>query len=80
MAIEESSEFTLAEQAAWWIAELRGDPKPSLEKRDEFIAWIRRSPRHVREILLAALIQDMLDEIGEKVRQDADAVTRQYRS
>lgn len=48
-----------AERAAEWLILL---PEATFEERREFMEWLRQSPLHVREFLLAARCKELLEQ------------------
>lgn len=62
--------LAVAERAAEWIIRL---PEATLAERDEFMDWIRLSPLHVREFLLAATCKELLEQCSPFAGLDANA-------
>jgi len=54
----------VAEQAAEWLLRLG---TASAEERREFYAWLKKSPVHVREILLACSVVDLMQQHRESL-------------
>lgn len=53
-------DLQLAEQAAQWVQRLKRLERVTPQDRDEFMAWVKESAAHVRELLLAVNVDDML--------------------
>ena len=49
----------LTEQAAWWLFELADRPADDTLRR-AFLAWLKRSPRHIEEFLAVAALEQEL--------------------
>lgn len=62
-----------AERAAEWLLRL---PTASRAEREEFVRWLRASPLHVREMLLAICCDEILHRIDPDRRIDIDELTR----
>lgn len=61
----------LAEQAAEWLYRLE---TADLEEKTTFVRWLRQSPLHVREILIAAAWNDVLRGADPNHLRDIDAL------
>lgn len=59
----------LAEQAAEWLYRLE---TADLKEKAEFIRWLKRSPLHVREVLIAAAWNEALREADLRHVRDID--------
>lgn len=58
---ERMEDLVVAERAAEWLQRLeKGGP----EVHAEFARWLRESPRHVREVLLASAIRNALKDLN----------------
>lgn len=62
--------LAVAERAAEWIIRL---PEATLVERHELMNWLRESPLHVREFLLAATCKDLLEQLAPFTNLDANA-------
>jgi transmembrane sensor len=60
-------EELLAQQASQWVEILRD---PSAEQRIAFIAWLKESPRNVRDFLLMLTVDQALDGIDARHAHD----------
>ena len=72
--LERQMEELRARQAAAWVNALL---KPGAEQHPEFIAWLKESPLHVREFLLAYAIEASLEQLDSQRRIDVDALLAQ---
>lgn len=63
----------IAEQAAEWLIRLE---TATAEERADFLKWLKESPRHVHEVLLAAASHVQLSEFFGAGRIDVDALLR----
>lgn len=57
MNADRGEELTIAEEAAEWIVRL---PCADPEQREQLLEWLRRSPVHVQEFLLARVVSERL--------------------
>ncbi len=57
---EEASRQLTTEQAAQWLCDLRSDGGSTID-RAAFFSWLRQSPRHVEEFLLATSVWKAFD-------------------
>jgi transmembrane sensor len=64
-------EELLAQQASRWIETLR-DPGP--RERAAFVAWLKESPRNVRDFLLMLTIEESLNNLDAKRMHDIEAL------
>jgi transmembrane sensor len=62
----QQEQLSVAEQAAQWVRVLHTDPRQSAA----FVEWVKASPVHVRELLLASWIDDELSTIDPERRID----------
>jgi transmembrane sensor len=62
-------EELLAQQASQWVEILRD---PSVQQRAAFIAWLKESPRNVRDFLLMFTIDQALDGIDARRMHDIE--------
>lgn len=69
-----SGDRSIAEQAAEWVERLK---TPSAQRNAEFMRWLKRSPTHVREMLLAMTIDAELDGIDPDRKIDIDRLIAQ---
>jgi hypothetical protein len=69
-----SEDWAIAQQAANWVERLK---TPSAQGSAEFMRWVRRSPLHVREVLLAMTIDAELDRIDPDHKIDIDELIAQ---
>lgn len=60
-------EELLAQQASQWIETLRD---PSAQQRAAFVAWLKESPRNVRDFLLMLTIDQTLDNVDAERLHD----------
>jgi transmembrane sensor len=60
-------EELLAQQASQWIEIMRA---PSAQQRAAFVAWLKDSPRNVRDILLMLTVDQTLEHIDAKRLHD----------
>jgi transmembrane sensor len=65
-----SSELEMADEASRWINLLRDSPQMEQHSRQEFAEWLRRSPCHINELLVAAA----LDEAMAHFKPDAGSI------
>ena len=73
---ERREELLAAEIAADWLQRLRnGGPAV----RAEFARWLRESPRHIRDILLATASEHVLGHMKDYCRIDVGALKEQCR-
>lgn len=72
-----SEDRLIAEQAADWVGRLK---RPSARENAEFMRWVRRSPIHVREMLMALTLDAELDRIDPDRKIDLDALIAQSSS
>jgi len=49
MSVQKQIDHLLAQRAAEWIEVMRGEP--DRRNRDQFVAWLCESPRHIEEVL-----------------------------
>jgi len=71
---EPKEEASVREQAAQWLSAL---PSSTLKQRRDFLAWLRKSPLHVREMLLTGAFDQVLDQIDPQRRIDLDKLRAQ---
>jgi transmembrane sensor len=71
MSAHREEELLVAERAADWLRRLK---TADGAERAAFVAWLRESPRHVREILLATTWDKVLDAVDPQRRVDLDAL------
>jgi transmembrane sensor len=64
-------EELLAQQASQWIETLRD---PSAQQRAAFVAWLKDSPRNVRDFLLMLTIDQSLDTVDSKRLHDIESL------
>lgn len=65
---ERMEDLVVAERAAEWLQRLeKGGP----EVHAEFARWLRESPRHVREVLLASAIRNALKDLNSVCPSEA---------
>ena len=70
-------QLSIAEQAAHWVRVLnKDDPQQSAE----FVAWVKASPLHVRELLLASWLDEELRAIDPERRIDVRELIERARS
>jgi transmembrane sensor len=62
-------ELLVAERAADWLRRLKS---ADAAERAAFMAWLKESPRHVREILLATTWDKVLDSLGDSGPADLE--------
>lgn len=62
-----SQDVVIAERAAHWLAAL---PKMDATQRADFLKWMKQSPLHVREVLLATALELELKGIGRHIDVD----------
>jgi transmembrane sensor len=74
-ANEDRTTLTIREAAAEWLVRLNDERAGSIEQ-SEFIAWLQRSPEHVREYLRA---EKAWLEMGAAARVDSMAVSELLR-
>jgi transmembrane sensor len=74
MSAHREEERLVAERAADWLRRLE---TADAAERAAFVAWLKESPRHVREILLAATWDKVLDTLDGQRRVDLDALFAQ---
>ena len=68
--IHDQHEHPVAERAALWCSQL---PDASLTLRREFVRWLKQSPLHVREMLLANALDMELGRYDPERKIDLDA-------
>lgn len=68
---EQKEESLAAERAAEWLRKLQGDDP---EVHAKFGRWLRKSPRHVRDILLASADHHVLKHMKAHHRVDVEAI------
>lgn len=73
---EELEQRIIAEQAAQWLGDLRGADDA---RQQEFLAWLRRSPRHLKEFLYAETVWQELSQLPIE-RVDLEALIARARS
>lgn len=61
----------IAQHAADWLRRLQSD---DITEHAAFIAWLRQSPLHVQEMLLAMAVEDALEGMDAQRRIDLDAL------
>ena len=71
MSAHREEELLVAERAADWLRRLE---TADAAERAAFVAWLKESPRHVREILLATTWDKVLDKLDSQRRVDLDAL------
>lgn len=77
MDTDEKEQELLAIKAAAWVERLaRADDRD----RAEFIEWLRQSPRHVQEFLLAMSWDAMLENVDPDHHIDVDALVERARA
>lgn len=69
MGNDRQQENLIAERAAEWVGRL---PQASLTERREFVRWLRQSPLHVNELLVAAALDADLSELLAKCKLDVE--------
>ena len=69
--LTEQLENLHALQASTWVETMR-DPSP--KDRAAFVAWLKESPRNVREFLLMTSLDGALEELDSKHLLDVDAL------
>jgi transmembrane sensor len=69
MNAHRQEELLVAERAADWLRRLKN---ADASERAAFMAWLKESPRHVREILLATTWDKVLDSLGDPRTADLD--------
>lgn len=74
LSTHRQEEQLVAERAADWLRRL---PTADAAERKAFMAWLRESPRHVREILLATTWDKVLEAFDAERRVDLDALFEQ---
>jgi transmembrane sensor len=67
-------ELLVAERAADWLRRL---DTANAAERAGFVAWLKESPRHVREILLATTWDKVLDKLDSQRHVNLDALIAQ---
>ncbi len=67
-----------AREAAEWLQVMNGDP--SAEDRAGFMAWVQASPLHLRELLMASMLERELAAPGVLDGFDIEAVIAQARA
>jgi len=67
---EDHEQHLVSEQAASWLCEL-ADDEPG--RREAFVAWLKRSPRHVGEFLTASMVWR---DLGRAAPIDASEIER----
>lgn len=68
-----SEPTTVAEEASQWLLRLQS---ATAEERTEFFQWLKQSPVHVREILLAVSVEELIQrnrKLLQPVRNSDDA-------
>lgn len=58
----------LAEEAALWLTRLTEDETPTC--REEFVGWLKRSPRHMEEFLLVSATRQLFRDVDPDRRLD----------
>ncbi len=65
-------EIAIAEQAARWLIELEDESPPA--SLADFTSWLKASPRHVEEFLLAAAAWRRFDDIDAEHRVEVERI------
>lgn len=63
-----------AQQASAWVEILR---EPSAQQRAEFVAWLKESPRNVRDFLSMLALDQALHRLDAERRQDIESLLAQ---
>jgi transmembrane sensor len=71
MRAQQRDSRTISEQAAEWLTLLA---EGSERDRNAFLAWLRQSPRHVEEFLLATTVWQALRQEGKAFPMEIDAI------
>src|SRR6266481_4318868 len=74
LSAHREEELLVAERAADWLRRL---DTADASERAAFVAWLKESPRHVREILLATTWDKVLDKLDSQRRVNLDALIAQ---
>jgi ferric-dicitrate binding protein FerR (iron transport regulator) len=61
----------LAEHAAEWLCRLQ---TASTAEKTQFMEWLRQSPTHVREMLIAMAWDDFLRHVGPRHKMNVAAL------
>ncbi len=67
--MEDAEHKLIRERAAEWVCELHDDTR---ERHAAFCEWVRQSPRHIEEFLLAATAWKALDAVGPEDEQQVE--------
>lgn len=76
-ASRSSTQELIAQEAVEWICELQASPS---DRQVEFLAWLKRSPQHVEEFLIASAIWSELDSVPAFDRSSIDALIEEARA
>jgi len=74
MSITQRNELRVAEEAARWLATLEGGRET---ERAAFAVWLKESPRHVQEFLLATSLDQELERFDGDQNLDVNALLQQ---
>lgn len=64
----------IAEEAAYWLCVLEEEEGVAEQERQEFLRWLRMSPRHVEEFLRAAEFQQRLKRLPRHLVPTVEAL------
>jgi hypothetical protein len=68
--------LAIAERAAEWVDRL---PRATPEEQREFMSWVRQSPLHVREFILALACKKLLETHLPSIDLDANELVQRAR-
>jgi ferric-dicitrate binding protein FerR (iron transport regulator) len=64
----------LAEHAAEWLCRL---PTAGAAEKEQFLHWLKQSPAHVREMLIAMAWDDFLRHVDPQHKMNVEALATQ---
>jgi transmembrane sensor len=68
-------DLRIAEEAADWLLRLQTEPKSDC--REDFIAWLKHSPRHIEELLLMSATMRVARQGGRAAGVDSESLIQE---